>query len=37
MQGYYFSRPLPAAEFEQLLARQHCLPLLEAVAEGAVA
>jgi EAL domain-containing protein (putative c-di-GMP-specific phosphodiesterase class I) len=36
MQGYYFSRPLPAAEFEQLLARQHCLPL-EAVAEGAVA
>ena len=26
MQGYYFSKPLPAAEFEQLLRQKHCLP-----------
>jgi diguanylate cyclase (GGDEF)-like protein len=37
MQGYYFSRPLPAAEFEQLLLQQRRLPLLEAMGEGAVA
>ena len=32
MQGYYFSRPLPAAEFEALLRQQRRLPLLEALA-----
>jgi diguanylate cyclase (GGDEF)-like protein/PAS domain S-box-containing protein len=37
MQGYYFSRPLAAAEFEQLLVQQRRLPLLAALAEGAVA
>ncbi len=26
MQGYFFSRPLPAADFEQLLRRRACLP-----------
>ena len=26
MQGYYFSKPLPAAEFEQLLRERRCLP-----------
>jgi EAL domain-containing protein (putative c-di-GMP-specific phosphodiesterase class I) len=25
MQGYYFSRPLPAQEFEQLLRQRHAL------------
>jgi EAL domain-containing protein (putative c-di-GMP-specific phosphodiesterase class I) len=37
MQGYYFSRPLPAAEFEQLLRQQRRLPLLEVMAEQVVA
>jgi diguanylate cyclase (GGDEF)-like protein/PAS domain S-box-containing protein len=37
MQGYYFSRPLPAAEFEQLLRQQGRLPLLEVMGEGVVA
>jgi diguanylate cyclase (GGDEF)-like protein/PAS domain S-box-containing protein len=37
MQGYYFSRPLPADEFEQLLRQQRRLPLLEAMADGVVA
>jgi diguanylate cyclase (GGDEF)-like protein/PAS domain S-box-containing protein len=32
MQGYYFSRPLPAAEFEALLRQQRRLPLLETLA-----
>jgi len=27
MQGYYFSKPLPASEFEQLLQQRRCLPL----------
>ncbi|HEU4376847.1 MAG TPA: EAL domain-containing protein, partial [Telluria sp.] len=31
MQGYYFSRPLPAADFEALLRQQRRLPLLEAL------
>jgi EAL domain-containing protein (putative c-di-GMP-specific phosphodiesterase class I) len=34
MQGYYFSRPLPAAEFEQLLRQRRTLPLLAALDEG---
>jgi diguanylate cyclase (GGDEF)-like protein/PAS domain S-box-containing protein len=29
MQGYYFSKPLPAADFEQLLAERRCLPSME--------
>ncbi len=37
MQGYYFSRPLPAAEFEQLLRQRRRLPLLEAMADDALA
>ncbi len=37
MQGYYFSRPLPAAEFEQLLRQQRRLPLLEAMDDPALA
>jgi diguanylate cyclase (GGDEF)-like protein/PAS domain S-box-containing protein len=32
MQGYYFSRPLPAHEFEQLVRQQRRLPLLDAMA-----
>jgi sensor c-di-GMP phosphodiesterase-like protein len=32
MQGYYFSRPLPAEEFEQLVRQQRRLPLLDAMA-----
>jgi diguanylate cyclase (GGDEF)-like protein/PAS domain S-box-containing protein len=31
MQGYFFSRPLPADEFEQLLRQQRRLPLLAAL------
>jgi EAL domain-containing protein (putative c-di-GMP-specific phosphodiesterase class I) len=27
LQGYYFARPLPAEEFDKLLAAQHRLPL----------
>jgi len=27
MQGYYFSRPLPASAFEKLLARDAALPV----------
>jgi diguanylate cyclase (GGDEF)-like protein/PAS domain S-box-containing protein len=34
MQGYYFSRPLPAGEFEALLRQQRRLPLLEALAHA---
>jgi diguanylate cyclase (GGDEF)-like protein/PAS domain S-box-containing protein len=30
MQGYYFSRPLPAAEFEQLLRQRRALPGAQA-------
>jgi diguanylate cyclase (GGDEF)-like protein/PAS domain S-box-containing protein len=37
MQGYFFSPPLPAAEFEQLLRKQSRLPLLAALAEDALA
>jgi diguanylate cyclase (GGDEF)-like protein/PAS domain S-box-containing protein len=37
MQGYFFSRPLPAAEFEQLVRQQRRLPLLAALAEDALA
>jgi diguanylate cyclase (GGDEF)-like protein/PAS domain S-box-containing protein len=37
MQGYYFSPPLPAAEFEQLLLQQRRLPLLAAMADDALA
>ncbi|MGZ5202370.1 MAG: EAL domain-containing protein, partial [Telluria sp.] len=29
MQGYYFSRPLPAAEFEQLLRDRRSLPVMQ--------
>jgi EAL domain-containing protein (putative c-di-GMP-specific phosphodiesterase class I) len=29
MQGYYFSRPLPAAEFEQLLHDRRSLPVMQ--------
>jgi diguanylate cyclase (GGDEF)-like protein/PAS domain S-box-containing protein len=32
MQGYYFSRPLPGAEFEALLRQQRRLPQLAALA-----
>ncbi|RZA33338.1 MAG: EAL domain-containing protein [Lysobacteraceae bacterium] len=40
MQGYYFSKPLPAADFEQLLVQRKALPpprqaTLETVAEPA--
>jgi EAL domain-containing protein (putative c-di-GMP-specific phosphodiesterase class I) len=34
MQGYYFSRPLPAAEFEQLVRQHRRLPLLDALDEA---
>ncbi len=27
MQGYYFSKPLPAADFEALLIEGRCLPM----------
>jgi diguanylate cyclase (GGDEF)-like protein/PAS domain S-box-containing protein len=37
MQGYYFSRPLPAAEFEQLVRQQTRLPLLAVLADDALA
>jgi diguanylate cyclase (GGDEF)-like protein/PAS domain S-box-containing protein len=37
MQGYYFSRPLPAEEFEELLRQQRRLPLLAAMEDGALA
>ena len=37
MQGYFFSRPLPANEFEQLLRQRRRLPLLAALAEDALA
>ncbi|MDB5949708.1 MAG: bifunctional diguanylate cyclase/phosphodiesterase, partial [Massilia sp.] len=37
MQGYFFSPPLPATEFEQLLRQQSRLPLLAALAEDALA
>jgi EAL domain-containing protein (putative c-di-GMP-specific phosphodiesterase class I) len=30
MQGYYFSRPLAAQDFEQLLRERRCLVLPEA-------
>ncbi|MCA1246293.1 EAL domain-containing protein [Massilia sp. MS-15] len=35
MQGYYFSKPLPAAEFEQLLVQRRALPPRQ-VADGGV-
>ena len=34
MQGYYFSRPLPAAEFERLVRERHSLPMAPLSAEG---
>jgi EAL domain-containing protein (putative c-di-GMP-specific phosphodiesterase class I) len=37
MQGYFFSRPLPAAEFEELLRDKHRLPVLHLAAEPAAA
>jgi diguanylate cyclase (GGDEF)-like protein/PAS domain S-box-containing protein len=37
MQGYYFSRPLPAAEFELLLRQQKRLPLPAPLAEELLA
>jgi EAL domain-containing protein (putative c-di-GMP-specific phosphodiesterase class I) len=37
MQGYYFSRPLPAGEFEQLLRQQRRLPLLAVMADSTLA
>jgi diguanylate cyclase (GGDEF)-like protein/PAS domain S-box-containing protein len=37
MQGYYFSQPLAAAEFELLLRQQRRLPLLASLAEDALA
>jgi EAL domain-containing protein (putative c-di-GMP-specific phosphodiesterase class I) len=37
MQGYYFSRPLPADEFEQLLRQQYALPVPAAAAEPVAA
>jgi diguanylate cyclase (GGDEF)-like protein/PAS domain S-box-containing protein len=37
MQGYYFSRPLPADEFEQLLRERRALPAPLAVAAEPVA
>ena len=36
MQGYYFSRPLPAVEFEQLVRQQRRLPLLAELAVDTV-
>jgi diguanylate cyclase (GGDEF)-like protein/PAS domain S-box-containing protein len=37
MQGYYFSRPLPAQEFEQLLRQRHSLAALEDEPQTAIA
>jgi EAL domain-containing protein (putative c-di-GMP-specific phosphodiesterase class I) len=37
MQGYYFSRPLPAQEFEQLLRQRRGLAALEDEPQAAVA
>jgi diguanylate cyclase (GGDEF)-like protein/PAS domain S-box-containing protein len=37
MQGYYFSRPLPAQEFEQLLRQRRALTTLEDEPQAAVA
>jgi diguanylate cyclase (GGDEF)-like protein/PAS domain S-box-containing protein len=37
MQGYFFSRPLPASEFEQLLRTKRSLPMLQLSEESAVA
>jgi diguanylate cyclase (GGDEF)-like protein/PAS domain S-box-containing protein len=37
MQGYYFSRPLPAAEFEQLVRERRRLPVWQLGAEDALA
>jgi EAL domain-containing protein (putative c-di-GMP-specific phosphodiesterase class I) len=37
MQGYYFSRPLPAHEFEQLLRQRHALAAQEDEPQAAVA
>jgi EAL domain-containing protein (putative c-di-GMP-specific phosphodiesterase class I) len=37
MQGYYFSRPLPAAEFEQLLRQRRTLPMLQLASDPALA
>jgi EAL domain-containing protein (putative c-di-GMP-specific phosphodiesterase class I) len=37
MQGYYFSRPLPAAEFEQLVRERRQLPVLRLSTEAALA
>ncbi|MES2760011.1 MAG: EAL domain-containing protein [Pseudomonadota bacterium] len=36
MQGYFFSRPLPAAEFEQLVRQRRRLPALAELAADAV-
>jgi diguanylate cyclase (GGDEF)-like protein len=37
MQGYYFSRALPAAEFEQLLRQRRSLPMLQLADDPALA
>jgi EAL domain-containing protein (putative c-di-GMP-specific phosphodiesterase class I) len=37
MQGYYFSRPLPAADFEQLLRQRRSLPMLQLASDPALA
>jgi diguanylate cyclase (GGDEF)-like protein/PAS domain S-box-containing protein len=37
MQGYFFSRPLAAPEFAQLLRQHRSLPLLEGMNENAIA
>jgi diguanylate cyclase (GGDEF)-like protein/PAS domain S-box-containing protein len=37
MQGYYFSRPLPASDFEQLLREKRSLPVLRLATEPAAA
>jgi diguanylate cyclase (GGDEF)-like protein/PAS domain S-box-containing protein len=37
MQGYYFSRPLPAQEFEQLLRQRHALAAQEDEPQAAIA
>jgi EAL domain-containing protein (putative c-di-GMP-specific phosphodiesterase class I) len=37
MQGYYFSRPLPAAEFEQLLRDGRHLPPADTLAPAGIA
>ncbi|MGD9189772.1 MAG: EAL domain-containing protein, partial [Desulfobacteraceae bacterium] len=33
MQGYYYSRPLPASDFERLVLKDHCLSLPSNAAE----